>query len=124
MLQRCIAIVLLVAFAMQSFQKNLIVLDYYFNTAIFAENCVNQTRPQLNCKGKCQLVKKLQAEEKKEQQSPENKAQNQLLNIIALLPATLQSSPALAILQTSYPPFKVAALQHLSYPILHPPALF
>ena len=50
-----IAIVLLVAFAMQTFQKNLIVLYYYANTKAFAQNCENKARPVLHLTGDCNV---------------------------------------------------------------------
>lgn len=50
------------------------MLDYYTNTASFAKNCINKARPMLHCNGKCQMMKKLQQEEKKEQQYPESRS--------------------------------------------------
>ncbi|HTL10240.1 MAG TPA: hypothetical protein VL307_18325 [Chitinophagaceae bacterium] len=49
------------------------MLDYYTNTAAFAKNCENKARPMMHCNGKCQMMKKLKEEEKKEQQAPERK---------------------------------------------------
>lgn len=76
MLRIITAIVLLTALAAQTFQKAVIVLDYYTNTASFAKNCENKTRPLLRCKGKCQMMKKLQQGEKKGEQSAERKGEN------------------------------------------------
>lgn len=67
------AIVLLTAFAIQSFNRAFIVLDYYTNTAAFAKNCENKDSPQKNCNGKCLMMKKLKEVEKKEQRVPERK---------------------------------------------------
>jgi hypothetical protein len=57
----------------QSFNKALIVADYLANTARYAQNCVNKAKPQKRCHGKCQMIKRLAAEEKKEGQNPERK---------------------------------------------------
>jgi hypothetical protein len=74
MLRFITAIFLFVAFTAQTFNKALIMLDYYTNTASFAKNCINKARPMLHCNGKCQMMKKLQQEEKKEQQYPESRS--------------------------------------------------
>lgn len=47
------------------------VADYYLNPAKYEKNCVNKSRPELKCNGKCQLAKKIQAEEKKEKENGE-----------------------------------------------------
>jgi hypothetical protein len=70
------AILLLFAFSAQIFNRAAIVLGYYANTASFAKNCENKTVPKLHCNGKCQMLKKLREEEKKEQQNPERKIDN------------------------------------------------
>ena len=67
------AILLLCAFAIQSFNGFFIVINYYSNTASFAKNCENKYKPQLNCEGKCVMMKKMIAAEKKEQQAPQRK---------------------------------------------------
>ncbi len=123
MFLRLVAIVLLVAFAMQTFQKNMIVLDYFANTEAFAQNCENKARPVLKCKGKCQMLKKLQAEEKKEQKNPEHKGENKASTPNTLPPLPLQAALAMEAINTIYPPFPVIAECDQSYPILHPPAL-
>ena len=39
-------------------------------------NCVNKARPKIHCNGKCQMMKKLQQEDKKDQQYPEQRKEN------------------------------------------------
>ena len=47
------------------------VANFYWNQAYIATVlCENKANPQLNCAGKCQLKKQLEAEQKKEQQLP------------------------------------------------------
>ena len=53
-------------------------MDYYANTTAYSEKCVNKARPQMHCKGKCQMMKKIQEEERKEKQSPGNKAEQKI----------------------------------------------
>jgi hypothetical protein len=69
--------ILLVAMAPQTFSKAVIVLDYYSNTAAFAKNCENKAKPVLGCHGKCQMMKTLKGEGKKEQDNPQKKAEIQ-----------------------------------------------
>jgi len=73
-LKQAAAILLIVAFIAQSFSKPFIMAGYYANTAAYAKNCENKAKPKLNCNGKCQMVKKLQQEEKKEKENTERKA--------------------------------------------------
>lgn len=76
MLKQITALILLLAFGFQTFSKAFIVVDYYTNTSLFAKNCENKDRPQLQCKGKCQMLKKLKQEEKKEEQNPDRKGEH------------------------------------------------
>ena len=60
----------------QTFSKNLIEADYYFfSTSSYAKNCENKAKPQMHCNGKCQMIKKIKQEEKKNAQSPEQNKQ-------------------------------------------------
>ncbi len=56
----------------QTFNKLTIVAFYQINKKVIAEVlCVNKDKPELNCNGKCYLVKKLKEEESKhESQDP------------------------------------------------------
>jgi len=76
MIRQVAAIFLLFSFALQVFNRSIIVLDYFANTASFAKNCENKARPMLHCNGKCQMMKKLKEEEKSDQQNPEHKSEN------------------------------------------------
>lgn len=66
----------LVAFALQTFNRAIIEFDYITNTKSYAANCENKARPKMHCNGKCQMMKKLKQEEKKDEQNPERKAEN------------------------------------------------
>lgn len=77
MLRQLSATILLLTFSVQTFSNQLIMLGYYVNTGAYAKNCINKARPKLHCNGKCQAMKKLQQEEKKDQQTPERKPGNE-----------------------------------------------
>ena len=48
----------------QTFSKWLVVLDYSIIKEYISKNlCENRTKPKLHCNGKCQLMKKMAAEE-------------------------------------------------------------
>ncbi len=76
MFRQILAISFLLIFAANVFNRAVIVFDYYANTTSFAKSCENKARPMMHCNGKCQMMKKLQEEEKKDQQSPERKSEN------------------------------------------------
>lgn len=65
--------VFILAFLVQSFRQPFIMLGYYANKAAFAKNCENKAKPMLHCNGKCQAMKKLQQQEKKDQDMPDTR---------------------------------------------------
>ncbi|MFN3667604.1 MAG: hypothetical protein ACK4S0_15685 [Sediminibacterium sp.] len=68
--------IILLAFSCQLFNRAAIVTSYYTNKAAYEKNCENKAKPQLACHGKCQMMKQLKAEEKKDQQNPERRLDN------------------------------------------------
>ena len=68
------------------------------------------------------MLKKLDTEEKKEQQSPDSKGENKFQTLTALLPVFVQTSPVISAIITTYPPFLVPPVPEQSFPIVHPPA--
>lgn len=51
---------------MQSFNKVAIIIDYVVNKDFIANTlCENKEKPELKCHGKCQMSKRLVAEERK-----------------------------------------------------------
>ena len=55
---------------MQTFSKWLLVAEYAINKDYIAKNlCENRSKPKLHCNGKCQLAKKLAAEEEQSSKS-------------------------------------------------------
>jgi hypothetical protein len=70
------ALIFFAAFLAQTFGKSFVMADYYTNTPKYAKNCENKAKPKINCNGKCQMLKKLQQEEKKDQENSERKGEN------------------------------------------------
>lgn len=74
---RQLAVVLMfTVFFVQLFNRVFLLADYYTNTAKYAEHCANKANPQMHCNGKCQMIKKVQQEDTKDQQNPERKGDN------------------------------------------------
>ena len=76
MLRSTIAILLFLLFAVQSFQRVLIIIDYYANKAAFISKCENRAKPQMKCNGSCIMMKKLQADQSDHQKYPDLKLEN------------------------------------------------
>jgi hypothetical protein len=65
-----IIVLLISSLLAQSMSRGIIVLSYLTNTRAYQEKCVNKAKPGLHCNGKCQMAKKIQHEEAKEQKDP------------------------------------------------------
>ena len=78
MFKQITATILLLAFVAQTFASPFIMLDYFVNTAAYAKNCINKARPKMHCNGKCQAMKKIEEQEKKDMQDSQRKAENKL----------------------------------------------
>ncbi len=116
-------LLLLTAVILQSFNKGLLIADYYSNTAEYAKNCENMLKPQLKCKGKCQMIKKINQEEKEQNQNPgrntENKYESQVsffsLSDEMILPQIKE------ILTNCFIPYSLGHAIDRSTAIFHPP---
>jgi hypothetical protein len=119
-LRQLLTFFILISFLGQTFSQVFIVADYYFNTASFAKNCENKDKPKLHCNGKCQLMKKMKQEEKKDQQNPERKIEYKNITIssksffVVALPVHFSS----VIL---FPALHVQVATDRSTDIFHPP---
>lgn len=117
------ALVLLVSFMAHVFSSALIMADYHLNTARYARYCVNKARPQLHCKGKCQVLKKIQAEENRAGQNTERK-QEVNNELVFSLGAFCQVPENIAIIQTALnirPGNQELVDKGCLFPIFHPP---
>lgn len=115
------SILLLFSFLVQSFRGTIIMLDYYSNIAAYTKNCINKSKPALHCKGKCQMVKKIQEEEKKESSLPQRKSEIKI-EVFTAFPGIFYVDPPIADITTSVIPYDIShALKDMSFDIFHPP---
>ncbi len=106
----------------QTFSNAAIVGSYYVNTADYAKNCINKARPKMHCNGKCQMMKKLKQEEKKDAQNPERRS-NGNENV-------LSSKSHFASIQFLYNPttihyldYQPSSVSDMAMEIFHPPGV-
>ena len=67
-------LILLSALMVQVFSGYVLKADYAINRAEYLQNCINKEKPALQCKGKCQLSKKMQEADKEQQRAAEKAA--------------------------------------------------
>ncbi len=78
MLNKSIALMLLLAFAAMTFSKTIILAGFLINRNYIAQNlCENRSRPVIACGGTCVLSKKFKKEAGKDQENAERKAETQ-----------------------------------------------
>lgn len=59
---------------LSNFSKVLYYADYNLNTEKYLQNCINKQRPKMNCKGHCQLSKKLKQQQNQDQSNNSKKS--------------------------------------------------
>ncbi len=108
---------------MQTFNKCFVVYDYLKNTAAYAKYCENKAKPKIHCNGKCQMMKKLKQEEKKDQQNPDRKGDNKL-NVLSSK-SFFATVPYYSthFIKRVYPIFQSPKETKLSFEVFHPPSL-
>jgi hypothetical protein len=119
------AIIFFAAFLAQTFSKSFVMADYYTNTSKYAKNCENKAKPKMHCNGKCQMMKKLQQEEKKDQENPERKGENK--NEIVLSSKsffTTVSNYRIHLTKRLYPTLQSPKETDRSFEVFHPPSYF
>lgn len=121
MFKKITATILLLAFVSQTFAGPFVMLDYYLNTAAYAKNCINKARPKLHCNGKCQAMKKIQEEEKKEQQNAERKAEGKFQQVLSSKSAFVQIQPIIISVAKAATSEMAYPLTDMSYAFFHPP---
>ncbi|MDD2793639.1 MAG: hypothetical protein PHD73_10715 [Sediminibacterium sp.] len=117
------AFIFLAAFLAQTFSRTFVVADYYTNTSKYIRNCENKARPQLKCHGRCQMMKKLQQEEKKDQENPERKVENknEVLPSSRLFFFSITLPIKYLLAKTKYPSMANGKSIDRSFDIFHPP---
>jgi hypothetical protein len=122
MIKQLTAILLMVAFLLQSMSKALVIVSYYSNKTLYAKNCENKKKPQLHCNGKCQMIKKLKQEQKQDEANPERKLENKNESISFHSYLNIEFS-AIQQLYVKIPFGLLNSVQPVnrSYAIFHPP---
>lgn len=122
MIKKIVTLVLLVAFAIHSFSRVVIVFGFYANQkTIAATLCENKDKPILKCEGKCQLSKKLLAQEKKDQQNPERKVENKPEDLSSRSFYSVLSGSVFAEVARVYEKEPFGKPIHRSFTVFHPP---
>jgi hypothetical protein len=87
-----VAALMLISIALQSFNRLVIVAGYY--AAAYTKNCENKAKPEMKCGGRCQMMKKLNTENKSDQQAPSSRSFEHVLSsksfFAQLLPLPIQ----------------------------------
>jgi hypothetical protein len=122
MIKKVITLVLLVAFAIHTFSRVMIVFGFYANQkTIAATLCENRDKPILKCDGKCFLAKKLQAQEKKDQQNPERKIENKTEDLSSRSFYSVLSGSIFTDIARVYEKEPFGKPVHRSFTVFHPP---
>ena len=121
--KRFISLFFLVSFLCQSFNSAFIIADYKLNTGMYAKNCVNKAKPKLRCNGKCQMMKKIQEEEKKDAENAERKSENKNEVILSSKSFFANADMILSktLIITTYTTFSFSNTIDRAYGIFHPP---
>lgn len=100
------------------------MLDYVLNTGAYAKNCENKARPKMHCNGKCQMMKKLKQEEKKDQQNPDRKLENKS-EVTLSSKSFFASFDIVPLIQQSISYSELSSDRELKMPrsIFHPPGI-
>lgn len=122
MYRQLLSILFLLAFAVQTFQQSLIVGSYYFNNAVYAKNCENKAKPSLGCKGKCQMMKKLQQEEEQQAPAPGMKAEQKGETFSSLVYNTIIQTPETTANRCFSFAFTTGTPASFAMGIFHPPS--
>lgn len=72
-MRQILAICIILSLLAQNSSRIFVIADYYANTAAYAKNCINKAYPGMHCNGKCQMMKKIFEEEKKDQENSERR---------------------------------------------------
>lgn len=124
MLRIPVIILLILSLFTQSMSKGVILLSYFTNKHAYERYCVNKARPQLHCEGKCQMAKKIKAEEERDQKDP---LKQSLSSEVSLINQNhfVQIHPEFipSLLREKLFPYCIGHEQDMSRSIFHPPGI-
>jgi hypothetical protein len=103
--------------------KGVILLSYFTNKHAYERYCVNKARPQLHCDGKCQMAKKIKAEEERDQKDPLKQSLSSEVSLInqnhfVQIDPEFIPSP----LREKLFPHSIGNVRDMSRSIFHPPS--
>ncbi|MEP6597212.1 MAG: hypothetical protein ABJA71_14765 [Ginsengibacter sp.] len=123
MWRHLLASFLLVSFLIQTFSTNLLVANFYANQKYIAANlCLNKSKPEMKCCGKCQLIKKLSEEESKNKQYPGRKSEGkeEVISSVSFFSTIVLQCE---IIKRLYPFYQENLFSPYSYTFFHPPRM-
>lgn len=122
MFRKIITLIILLAFAVHTFSKVMIVFGFYANQKVIAATlCENKDKPILKCEGTCQLAKKLKAQEKKENQNPDSKGENKPEDLSSRSYYSSLSFLGITDTDHTYENGPTGKPVHRSFAVFHPP---
>ncbi len=122
MIRRLIATALLLAMMSSILSKLFVYAEFKSNQAFIASSlCENRERPELNCEGKCYLMKKLKEAEDKEKKQ-ENQAQKKAAVDLFFLNEKVASVFVFTIPERKKPSIQKFTLPEFNAEIPHPPS--
>lgn len=112
---------LLLAFALQTFNRVIMMFDYQINTQSYAKDCINKARPQLHCNGQCKLMKKLKKEAEEEQRNPERKVESKNEIVVFAQSFTPANRVVTLLPSTTFVATSIGGEIKMPRSVLHPP---
>jgi hypothetical protein len=117
-----VIIILILAILTQSLSKGIILLSYFTNKQAYEKYCVNKARPQLHCDGKCQMAKKIKAEEERDQKDPlKNSLSSEVTMINENHFVSIQPEFIALIIRKDIFPHSIGNVMDRSRSFFHPP---
>jgi hypothetical protein len=122
-LQRCTALLLLLAFMVMSFSQAVVEVNFYANQAAIAKTlCENRDKPMMHCNGRCQLCKRLAKQDNQDKDNPERKAENRNEVLFCPEKGSLLTSPSIDFISSLYSAMISGKPVDRASAIFHPPA--
>jgi len=120
MLVKPISILLLISLLSANLSSVLVYLGFEANKKYIAkELCENKNKPQLNCNGKCYLMKKLKQAQDKEQKQEQQSQKSQVQDAVVNKPLVFKQYAFAEI--NFHIPFSTGMPQSIKNSIFHPP---
>ncbi|ASZ09927.1 hypothetical protein CK934_02485 [Chitinophaga sp. MD30] len=112
---------LVLAWMCQAFSRYWVMADFYMNRDFIAKTlCINRDKPMMHCNGHCQLKKRMNDQERKDNENPERKAENK--NEVFYTQHIINSiTPAFIFIVTACQPGNAGMPVDRSSCIFHPP---